>query len=133
MSYQIRPASLSGLLPSSPAPLVSGWRLHKSIDRKEKFPVPSEKEEWGIIAQRLQTLVWSDKCYRDRGDGYTTLRMHSILLQSIQYTYRFKRVERLTNLPSDILTHKHARSQASIKTLWTSRRCVALKMMCLPF
>lgn len=53
MSCKIRPASLSGLLPSSP---VSGWRLHKSIDRKEKLPVPSEKEEWGIIAQRLQTL-----------------------------------------------------------------------------
>lgn len=56
LSYKIRPASLSGLLPSSPAPLVSGWRLHQSIGRKEKFPVPSEKEEWGIIAQRLQTL-----------------------------------------------------------------------------
>ena len=68
----------------------------------------------GNYCSEVTDTVWIDKCYIDRGDGHTTLRMHSILL-----TYRFKRVERLTNLPSDILTHMHARSQTSIKTLWT--------------
>lgn len=63
-----------------------------------------EREERGISAQRLQALSGVTNTIERQGDGHTALRMDPIL-----FTYRFKKVERLTNLLSDPLTH--ARTQ----------------------
>lgn len=54
----------------------------------------------GDYCSEVTDAVWSDRCCRDGGDDHTTLRMGPIL-----FPYRFKRVERLTNLLSNILTH----------------------------